>query len=93
MKQSKPTVQATGALWSLRADYSSAHLDAVSKREKGTSTWILSRLEFTRWARNLWADDVLQCPGVPGSGKTITAFVTSAAAPACKIAGCGVCMG
>lgn len=70
-----PSVQETSALWSQRADYTSAHAQAQSQRVEGTAKWVLDKFDFQSWVSGYKADNVLYCLGGPGSGKTILAFV------------------
>lgn len=55
--------------WLTPDDYYSQQADTIHRRQAGTGQWLLDSEEFKTWART--EKQILFCPGIPGSGKTI----------------------
>lgn len=47
--------------------------DILAKRQPGTCQWFLESAEFHNWVNN--DSEILYCPGIPGSGKTVISSV------------------
>ncbi|KAF4968988.1 hypothetical protein FSARC_3642 [Fusarium sarcochroum] len=55
--------------WISDIDFGAQQTDTLSKWQPGTGQWLLDSDEFQKWARE--KSEILLCPGIPGSGKTI----------------------
>jgi hypothetical protein len=55
--------------WLTPIDYTSQQNDYISRRQAGTSQWLLDSTEFQTWLET--GNKTLFCPGIPGAGKTI----------------------
>ena len=62
--------------WLSPLEYCNKQRDIASKRHEGTGEWFLMSEKFTSWLSGS-ADSVLWCPGAPGAGKTVIAYVLS----------------
>jgi hypothetical protein len=56
--------------WISLTDFSSQHLDIITRRQKGTGKWFIESPEFLLWMRQ--PKQTLFCPGIPGAGKTVS---------------------
>ncbi|CRG92353.1 Polyprotein pp220 [Talaromyces islandicus] len=56
--------------WLSPTDYFSQHSDFIRKRQSGTGKLLLHSNEFQGWITQ--QNRILFCPGIPGSGKTMT---------------------
>jgi hypothetical protein len=57
--------------WICPVDYHVQQEDFIDRHQTGTGQWFLHDTKFQAW--DLWKDETLFCPGVPGAGKTIMA--------------------
>jgi Cdc6-like AAA superfamily ATPase len=57
--------------WICPVDYNGQQEDFIDRHQTGTGQWFLHDTMFQAW--DLWNDETLFCPGVPGAGKTIMA--------------------
>jgi hypothetical protein len=55
--------------WITPIDYAPQQSDFISRRQAGTGQWLLDSAEFMAWLQT--GKQILFCPGIPGSGKTI----------------------
>jgi Cdc6-like AAA superfamily ATPase len=55
--------------WLTPVDYTIQPQDLISRRQAGTSQWLLDSEEFQSWLET--DKQTLFCPGIPGAGKTI----------------------
>jgi len=55
--------------WLTPIDFVSQQNDIISRRQKGTGTWLLGSMEYQSW-REIKGQRLF-CPGIPGAGKTI----------------------
>jgi hypothetical protein len=55
--------------WLTPIDFVSQQNDFISRRQKGTGTWLLGSIEYQSWRET--KGQRLFCPGIPGAGKTI----------------------
>jgi Cdc6-like AAA superfamily ATPase len=55
--------------WLTPIDFVSQQNDFISRRQKGTGTWLLGSTEYQSW-REIKGQRLF-CPGIPGAGKTI----------------------
>src|SRR6267154_535868 len=55
--------------WLTPIDYVSQQNDFITRRQKGTGTWLLDSIEYQSWRER--KKQTLFCPGIPGAGKTI----------------------
>ena len=60
--------------WLSPLDFAERQRDVLAKRTPGTVQWVLESSEFTAWHQAA-SDNVLWCPGDPGVGKTVDAYV------------------
>ncbi|RXW14148.1 hypothetical protein EST38_g11707 [Candolleomyces aberdarensis] len=63
------------ARWLSATDVKRIHADTLAKRTPGTGIWLVEGDQFTLWSRG--ERKVLWVTGMPGSGKTILAYVYS----------------
>ena len=62
--------------WLSPLEFCTRQRDVASKRHEGTGEWFLVSERFTAWLSGS-AGSVLWCPGEPGAGKTVIAYVLS----------------
>jgi hypothetical protein len=55
--------------WLTPIDYTPQQSDHLTRRQPGTSQWLLDSPEFRTWLKTV--KQTLFCPGFPGAGKTI----------------------
>jgi Cdc6-like AAA superfamily ATPase len=55
--------------WLTPIDFVSQQNDFITRRQKGTGTWLLDSIEYQSWRER--KKQTLFCPGIPGAGKTI----------------------
>ena len=58
--------------WLSTLDMELEKLEALRNRSEGTGEWTLQEPEFEKWASGRSKSPILWCPGLPGTGKTIT---------------------
>lgn len=55
--------------WLTNTDYGPQQSDYFQRRQPGTGQWLLRSTEYSTWLKT--DKQILFCPGIPGSGKTI----------------------
>ncbi|KAM5363841.1 hypothetical protein ACJZ2D_011817 [Fusarium nematophilum] len=59
--------------WIIDTSFGAQQSDILARRQPGTCQWLLDSVEYHNWVEN--GSQILYCPGIPGSGKTVVSSI------------------